>query len=82
MHVWMHDNRRGIDLLDMVENVVAVVFQVSLQKVVKEELPESLLGFKKGRNYNCMIFTFRQLVEKSFQQTTKLFYTYIELKKA
>ena len=59
------DNWRGISLLDVVGKVVARVLQVRLQKVAEEELLESQCGFRKARSCADMIFTVRQLVEKS-----------------
>ena len=74
------DNWRGISLLDVVGKVVARVLQVRLQKLAEEELPESQCGFRKG--CTDMIFTVRQLVEKSWEHDSKVFLTFIDLKKA
>ena len=76
------DNWRGIALLDVVGKVVAKVLQERLQKVAEDELPESQCGFRKGRSCTDMIFTVRQLVEKSWEHTAKSFFTFIDLKKA
>ena len=69
-------------LLDVVGKVVARVLQVRLQKVAEEELPESQCGFRKARSCADMIFTVRQLVEKSWEHKSKVFLTFIDLKKA
>ena len=58
------------------------MLQVRLQKLAEEELPESQCGFRKGRSCADMIFTVRQLVEKSWEQDSKVFLTFIDLKKA
>ncbi len=76
------DNWRELALLDVVGKVVARILQERLQKVAEDELPESQCGFRKGRSYTDMIFTVRQLVEKSWEHTTKSFFTFIDLKKA
>jgi len=76
------DNWRGIALLDVVGKVVARVLQARLQEVAEEELPESQCGFRKGRSCMDMIFTLRQLVERSWEHQTKSFLSFIDLKKA
>ena len=76
------DNWRGILLLDVVGKVVARVLQVRLQKLAEEELPESQCGFRRGRSCADMTFTVRQLVEKSRKHSSKVFLTFIDLKKA
>lgn len=76
------DNWRGISLLDVVGKVVARVLQERLQKLAEDELPESQCGFRKNRSCADMIFTVRQLVEKSWEHESKAFFTFIDLKKA
>ena len=76
------DNWHGISLLEVVGKVVAQVIQERLQKIAEEELPESQCGFRKGRSCADMIFTVRQLVEKSWEHRSKAFFTFIDLKKA
>ena len=63
------DNWRRIALLDVVGKVVARVLQERLQKLAEDELPESQCGFGEGRSCTDMIFTIRQLVEKSWKHT-------------
>ena len=50
--------------------------------MAEDELPESQCGFRKGRSCADMIFTVRQLVEKSCEHKSKAFFTFIDLKKA
>ena len=76
------DNWRGIALLDVVGKVAARIVQERLQIVAEEELPESQCGFRKGRGCSDMVFTVRQLVEKSWEHRTKSFLVFIDLKKA
>ena len=76
------DNWRGVALLDVVGKVVARILQQRLQKLAEDELPESQCGFREGRSCTDMIFTIRQLVEKSWEHTAKSFFTFVDLKKA
>lgn len=76
------DNWKGIALLDVVGKVMATVLQERLQKVAEDELPESKCGFRKERSCIDMIFTVRQLVERSWEHMAKAFFTFIDLKKA
>ena len=76
------DNWRGVALLDVVGKVVAKVLQDRLQQLAEEELPESQCGFRRGRGCSDMIYTVRQLVEKSWEHQSKAFLLFIDLKKA
>ena len=73
------DNWRGIALLEVIGKVVARVLQARLQMVTEEELPDSQCGFRKARGCSDMIFTVRQLVEKSIEHRSII---YVDLKKA
>ncbi len=64
-------------LLDVVGKVVARVLQDRLQKLAEDELPESQCGFRKNRSCADMIFTVRQLVEKSWEHKSKAFFPFI-----
>ena len=66
------DNWRGISLLDVVGKMVARVLQERLQELAEDKLPESQCDFRKGRSCEDMIFTVRQLVEKSWEHIAKL----------
>ena len=50
--------------------------------MTEDELPESECGFRKGRGCMNMVFSVRQLVEKSWEHKEKLFITFVDLKKA
>lgn len=76
------DNWRGIALLDVVGKLVARVMQERLQKLAEDELPESQCGFRAGRSCADMIFTIRHLIEKSWEHRGKVFFSFIDLKKA
>ena len=76
------DNWRGISLLDVVGKLVASILQRRLQVLAEEVLTESQCGFRRGRSCSDMVFTMRQLVEKSWEHSAKLFVTFIDLQKA
>ena len=60
--------------------MVATIIQARLQKLAEEELLESHCGFWEGRGCSDMIFTIRQLVEKSFEHHSKHFIIFVDLK--
>ena len=62
--------------------VVTRILQERLQKLAEDVLPESQCGFRKTGGCTDMIFTIRQLVEKSWEHKAKSFITFIDLKKA
>ena len=76
------NNWRMIALLDVVGKVVARVIQERLQRLAEEELPESQCGFRKRRSCSDMVFTVRQLMEKTIEHRAKLFLLFVDLKKA
>ena len=76
------DNWRGIALLDVVGKVLARVIQTRLQEVASGFLPESQCGFRRGRSCSDMIFSVRQLLEKSIEHHVKGSFVFIDLKKA
>ena len=76
------DNWRGVALLEVVGKVTAKIIQGKLQDLAEEELPESQCGFRKGRGCSDMIFTVRQLVEKSWEHKAKFLLVFVDLKKA
>ena len=76
------DNWRGIALLDVVGKVLAKIIQMRLQRVAEMELPESQCEFREGRGCSDMVFMVRQLVEKAYEHKSKVFLTFVDLKKA
>ena len=76
------DNLRGIALLDLVGKVVAKIILERLQKIAEVELPESQCSFRKSRGCSDMVFTVRQIIEKSWEHKSKSFLVFIDLKKA
>ena len=68
--------------MDVVGKMVARILQERLQRLVEDVLHESQCGFRKGRGCMDMIFTIRQLVEKSLEHNSKCYYSFVDLKKA
>ena len=88
------DNHRGISLLEIAGKILARICLNRLQKhlecatedappdVQPSLLPESQCGFRQARGTVDMIFTVRQLQEKSREQNKGLFITFVDLTKA
>ena len=88
------DNHRGISLLEIAGKVLARICLNRLQTHLEcasedtppEEqpslLPETQCGFRQGRGTTDMIFTVRQLQEKSREQNKGLYITFVDLTKA
>ena len=88
------DNHRGISLLEIAGKILARIclnrLQTHLENAAEDTppdlqpslLPESQCGFRQGRGTVDMIFTVRQLQEKSREQNKGLFITFVDLTKA
>ena len=76
------DNLRGISLLDVVRKLFRCILQDKPQLIVERVLPESQCGFCKGRGCVDMIFTARQVFEKSREHDDPLLALFIDLCKA
>lgn len=76
------DNWRGISLLDVAGKVFARILQDRLSTLAEDVLPDSQCGFRKGRGCIDMVFSARQLVEKSIEHDTPLYVLFVDLKKA
>ena len=88
------DNHRGTSLLEIAGKILARICLNRLQKhlecatedappdVQPSLLPESQCGFRQARGTVDMIFTVRQLQEKSREQNKGLFITFVDLTKA
>ena len=77
-----NNNWRGISLLDVVGKVFASIVQTRLQESAADFLPESHCGFRRGRSCSDMIFSVRQMSEKTIEHQAKSFFIFIDLKKA
>ena len=74
------DNWRGISLLDVVGKIFACLILDRLEPLAEEVLPESQYGFRKGRSCVDMIFTSRQLIEKTIEHQSDLHILFVLLK--
>ena len=74
------DNWRGIALLDVVGKVIVRIVQERFQKLA--ELPEFQCEFRESCGCFDMVFTVRQLVEKSWEHRSKSILVFIGLKEA
>ena len=74
---------RGISLLEAVGKVFARLLLNRLSATVCiDTIPESQSGFRPGRGTVDMIFSARQLVEKSIEQRKPLYQVFVDLTKA
>ena len=76
------DNWRGIAPLDVVGKVVAWILQARLQELAEDVISESQCGFRRECSCTDMIFTIRQMTEKSCEHKSKSFTTFIDFQKA
>ena len=76
------DNWRGISLLDVVGKLVGHILQNRLQLIAEKVLLESQCGFHKGRGSVDMIFTARQLFEKSREHDASFSALFVDLRQA
>ena len=76
-------NSRGIALLSTAGKVLAKILLKRLITTISEAiLPESQCGFRSNRSTIDMIFSARQLLEKSREQHRNLYVAFIDLSKA
>ena len=75
-------NYRGISLLSVIGKALAKVLQTRLSKLSESILPESQCGYRPDRGTIDMIFSLRQLQEKSREQRQPLYILYYDLIKA
>ena len=74
---------RGISLLESVGKVFSRILLNRLEKhICPSVIPESQSGFRGGRGTVDMIFSARQLVEKSLEQHVPLCQVFVDLTKA
>ena len=76
------NNYRGIALLSNAGKLFARVVLMRLQKLAERVYPESQCGFRAERSTIDMIFSLRQLQEKSREQRKPLYMAFIDLTKA
>ena len=76
------NNYRGISLLSIVGKAFARLILKRLQLLAERIYPESQCGFRTERSTVDMIFSLRQLQEKSREQRQPLYIAFIDLTKA
>ena len=76
------DNSRGVALLDVWGKVFARVVQGRLRVVGEENLSDSQCGFRKHWGTIDMVFSAKQLVEKTREHVSKGFLVFVDQKKA
>lgn len=77
------NNSRGIFLLSVAGKVLAKIMLARLVTHVSEAvLPESQCGFRKERGTIDMVFSLRQIQEKSMEQNRDLYIVFVDLTKA
>ena len=77
------DNYRGISLLSVAGKILARVIINRMNKHLTDNVcSESQCGFRKGRGTVDMIFSLRQVQEKSREHRTPLYMAFIDLTKA
>ena len=76
------NNYRGISLLSIVGKLFAKVALRRLQQLAERVYPESQCGFRASRSTHDMIFSVRQIQEKSREQNMPLYMVFIDLTKA
>jgi len=83
------DNWRGISLLRMMGKLLCImgklfgkVLQRRLQELAEGLLSDSQCSFSNGRGCVDLIFSARQLLEKTFEHQSKLFMLFVDLRKA
>lgn len=75
-------NYRGISLLVVAGKVLARALANRLLPHIDKLLPNTQSGFRPGRSTVDMIFTLRQLQEKTIEQHTELYIAFIDVAKA
>lgn len=75
-------NYRGISLLSIAGKTITRILNNRLKSLAEKILPETQCGFRQSRGTTDMIFTARQLQEKSYEQNRPLYIAFIDLTKA
>jgi len=76
------NNYRGISLLCIAGKVFARLLLPRVRQIANIILPESQCGFRHSRNTSDMVFSLRQLQEKSIEKSRPLYVVFIDLTKA
>ena len=68
--------------MDVSGKIFDKTMQSKLQYVAEEVLFDSQCGFRAGKGYADMIVRARQLVEKAREHNIKLYFLFVDLRKA
>lgn len=75
-------NYRGISLLPVVSKLYEIILERRLREIIEKTLDDNQCGFRPGRGTTDLIFTIRQLIEKTLQYNSKLLLCFVDLEKA
>ena len=75
------DNWHGISLLGAVGKLFTRILQDRLQEMMKDILPDSQRGFRKGLGCVDMMFVARQLAEKAVEHNSEMYVLFVDLRK-
>lgn len=75
-------NYRGISLLSIPGKIFARVLLNRLSSYAESFLPETQCGFRGGRGTTDMIFSLKQIQEKSIEQNMPLYMIFVDFTKA
>uniref|UniRef100_A0A8D9AY99 Craniofacial development protein 2 n=1 Tax=Cacopsylla melanoneura TaxID=428564 RepID=A0A8D9AY99_9HEMI len=76
------DNYRGISLLSVAGKVISRIIYNRLTPLMEKILSDTQCGFRKNKSTTDMIFSARQLVEKTMEQKSSLCIAFVDLTKA
>lgn len=75
-------NHRGISLLSIPGKVYSRILEARLREATEHELEEGQCGFRRNRSTQDLIFTLRQITEKTIKYDSELHLAFIDLEKA
>uniref|UniRef100_A0A8D8R0B9 Craniofacial development protein 2 n=1 Tax=Cacopsylla melanoneura TaxID=428564 RepID=A0A8D8R0B9_9HEMI len=76
------DNYRGISLLSISGKLLSRVIYNRLTVLAEEVLSDTQCGFRQNKSTTDMVFSIRQLIEKTLEQNSKLCIAFIDFTKA
>src|SRR6218665_2171886 len=75
-------NWRGITLLSIPGKIMAKVMLNHMRLAVDERLRQEQAGFRPGQSCCELIFTLRQIIEKTVKHETPILINFVDFKKA
>ncbi|KAL1447535.1 hypothetical protein WDU94_013872, partial [Cyamophila willieti] len=76
------DNYRGISLLSIPGKILSRVLYNRLNPFLEQYLEETQSGFRPSRSTVDMIFSSRQIIEKTLEQNTQMGVAFVDISKA